>query len=645
MRGQCCSCGNAKCNAPAKHPANPNGLTGATQDKEQIGRWFGNGHNIGLAVGPEHVVIDVDPRNGGEITLVELQLKYEDLPPTLTCRTGGGGWHFYFRTPVPIRCDSLGRVLGKGIDIKGNGGYVIAPPSVHESMQLYYFDESKPRVMEDCPKWLLDLMTADRNGETKLLPPAATADFIVSGARNVALARMAGAMRRQGIDRATIVQALIAENRLKCRPPLSKEEVIKCATSISKYAPAQASVADWRMMLKKSKDGIIKASASNAAIIMTMDDNWKGALGFDEFREKMIWRKDPPDGMFRPKLGSEFADDDLLYCQNWLAKWQGPSFSTENLFVAAKAVARQNRYNSLTSHLSGLEWDEVPRLRNWLSTYAQAKDTPVVSQMGRWWLLSAIARAFEPGCQADHVLVLEGEKGDGKTSISRIVGGDFFCEGLPTINHQYIGIMMAGKWIIEIGELGSFTKVSWQKVKQFITQKTDLYKEPYAKVATDRPRNGVFIGTTNPGEYIEEHDERRFWPVTVGKVDLVAFERDRDQVLAEAVACYKAGEKWYPLAKSTDLAEEQEDRRVRDVWEDRVLTYLVGRVKDGTVTTSEILSFIGVDPAMQNRGHEMRTGKIMRGLGWAPGRVQRGGYRIRGWMPLPAWELKLKSMT
>ncbi len=634
-----CTCGNPQCTRPGKHPKNKNGLLGATKDEEQIERWFANGPNIGLSVGPGHVVLDVDVRKNGQYTFIQLQRKYEALPITLTCRTGGGGWHYYFRTDTPIKNDSLGKVLGEGIDVRGDGGYVIAPPSCHETGSLYYWDESKGNSISMAPAWLIELLTKEKD----LAELGPRPDFIVEGARNEALTRMAGAMRRQGMDQNSILAALMKENTMRLRPPLEKSEVARIATSISKYKP-KVEITDWRKLLKRDSNGVFKANASNAAIMMTMAEEWKGVLGYDEFHEDIVWRNRPPEGMFRPDAKTKFHDDDTLYVQSWLATKFGPSFTTDNIYTAVRTVARKSKFNSLIESLDALEWDGVKRARDWLPRYCGTKDNLVTRKIGWWWILSAIARAYEPGCQVDHVLVLEGPKGIGKTAACRILGGAFFAEGLPQINHQYIGMMMAGKWIIELGELSSIQGVKWAKVKQFITQKSDVYREPYSRTSTTRLRSCVFIATTNDVEYADEQD-RRILPVTCSNINLTKLAEDRDQLLAETVQAFRNGEKWYPHAEedNSELIKEQERRRISDPWEDKILGYLVG-AGNRPIVTRTLLEFIGVPVAQQERKHQMRIGKIMRSLGWAPIRVEVGKARLRGWEPLPYWLTNLKKL-
>lgn len=134
-----CSCGNSECSSPAKHPRTKHGVLDATTNEARIQSWWAQWPeaNIGLAAGiaSGFVVLDIDPERGGEKSFEELQAKYGKIPETLQCSTGGGGRHLYFLNPdKPLgnRVD-----VAPGLDFRGEGGYVVAPPSVHISGRIY----------------------------------------------------------------------------------------------------------------------------------------------------------------------------------------------------------------------------------------------------------------------------------------------------------------------------------------------------------------------------------------------------------------------------------------------------------------------------------------------------------------------------
>ena len=224
-----------------KVPLSANGLKDATTELSRVDQWWRQtwpDANVGIRTGAGLLVLDVDPPDGDD-SLHELEREHGELPRTVQVVTGGGGAHYWFKTDEPIR-NSAGR-LGPGIDIRGDGGYVVAPPSRHESGRLYEWENDPDETpLAPAPAWLLERLREDkrRNGGA---PKNATT--IPHGERNAALTRMAGAMRRQGASEAEIVAALRVTNLERCAEPLEDAEVERISASVSRYEPASDSPA------------------------------------------------------------------------------------------------------------------------------------------------------------------------------------------------------------------------------------------------------------------------------------------------------------------------------------------------------------------------------------------------------------------
>ncbi len=162
-----CSCGNADCASPAKHPRTRRGLHDAATNEEVVRRWWRSWPQANVAVRtgavtgatrPGLVVVDVDPPHGGEESLNALLSKNGPLPDTATVRTGSGGMHLYFaHAGGPIR-NSASTRLGSGLDVRADGGYVIAPPSRHASGVTYRW--GPVRDLAPLPGWLVDRLVA-----------------------------------------------------------------------------------------------------------------------------------------------------------------------------------------------------------------------------------------------------------------------------------------------------------------------------------------------------------------------------------------------------------------------------------------------------------------------------------------------------
>ena len=237
--------------APAqKKPITKHGFRDATTDAATVRAWWRASPraNVAMPTGAASglIVIDVDPRNGGDVGIDELETRNGKLPETAMSLTGDGGRHLFLQHPggyVPCTHGAL----AAGIDVKGDGGYVVMPPSTHPSGNAYTWELSsdiadvRPAL---CPDWLFGFVCQDGRG-----PPTAQqsddpdGNTIPEGQRNNALASLAGGMRRMGMGRDEILSALRATNQARCRPPLPEAEIARIASSIARYAPDAVSVA------------------------------------------------------------------------------------------------------------------------------------------------------------------------------------------------------------------------------------------------------------------------------------------------------------------------------------------------------------------------------------------------------------------
>ncbi len=236
--------GKGPCGAPGKHPRFGNWPERATTDAATIEAWFTHDFtdsNVGIATGAVSgtFVLDLDPKNGGGDSLDSLIANHGRLPDTLQATTGGGGQHYYFKHPggtIPNKVSIL-----PGLDIRGDGGQVVAAPSVHMSGGCYEWDglAAFNAPILPAPEWLLALVLQNeskRPGRSKVVP---IGPEITEGERNAALTRLAGAARRKGSSVEAINAYLQAENMDRCKPPLPGEEVHQIAESVCRYAPEE----------------------------------------------------------------------------------------------------------------------------------------------------------------------------------------------------------------------------------------------------------------------------------------------------------------------------------------------------------------------------------------------------------------------
>ncbi len=184
-----------------KSPHTGHGFKDASVGLEQIRCWWANHPNatIGIPTGQPSglVVMDIDPRHGGDHSLQGLIDEHGSLPETLTAITGGGGTHYYFKYPsFPV--NSSTSKIASGIDVKADGGYVIVPPSGHESGNDYYWDgDFDLEIVSDMPQWLLELID-EAEQQNSPLAETGDGDDIHEGGRNNALTSLAGVLRHYG---------------------------------------------------------------------------------------------------------------------------------------------------------------------------------------------------------------------------------------------------------------------------------------------------------------------------------------------------------------------------------------------------------------------------------------------------------------
>jgi Bifunctional DNA primase/polymerase, N-terminal/AAA domain/Primase C terminal 1 (PriCT-1) len=232
-----CSCSEENCTNPGKHPLTVNGIKNATTDDTWIRTWWEEfpEANIGVATGAPSgiVVLDIDPRHGGDKSLRELENKYGPMPDGPRVRTGGGGQHLYLSHPGNSIKSQVG--LLPGVDVRGDGGCVVGVGSNHSSGKLYLWEGGKTPgklLLPPMPSWLHAL------GNNGPAPQQQTnIPIIPESQRNSTLTSLAGTMRNRGLSPAAIEAALLVENRLRCKPPLNDAEVSRISASIGRCAP------------------------------------------------------------------------------------------------------------------------------------------------------------------------------------------------------------------------------------------------------------------------------------------------------------------------------------------------------------------------------------------------------------------------
>lgn len=223
-----------------KEPLTPHGFKDASTDEAVIRRWWQRWPeaNIGVPTGEPSgwLVVDIDPRAGGDETIESWISEHGRWPDTAEAITGGGGRHIVFRHVPGLRCGPI----GDGVDLKTDGGYIVVAPSVHPSGKRYEWDgiEGAKALLHlaEAPQWLLEIARRRSRSAARVATPGA-ASKIPRGRRNQELASIAGVLRSRGADAEDLRLVLSHLNVRLCDPPLEDDEVERIAHSIGRYDP------------------------------------------------------------------------------------------------------------------------------------------------------------------------------------------------------------------------------------------------------------------------------------------------------------------------------------------------------------------------------------------------------------------------
>lgn len=342
----------------------------------------------------------------------------------------------------------------------------------------------------------------------------------------------------------------------------------------------------WRARLRKNDKGKTLGDEANALIAITAAPELAGLTQYNEFSMQCELRRAPP--WRNAKAGDRWTDNDDMQLMVWLQHVGIGMRSRSSVSECVAVAAHERKVHPVREYLGRLEWDGVTRVNEWLSRYmGAAGGEQYLAAVGRRWLISAVARVMNPGCQADHTLVLEGLQGAGKSRTARAlaVHPDWFADRIPDLHTADAAIQLAGRWIVELAELAAIRHTaSIESSKAYLTRTFDVYRPPYGRRSVSVPRQCVFIGSTNEGSYLRDRTgNRRYWPVKCGDIDLEKLEEHRDQLWAEAFAAYQAREPWHLDSEEQALAfSEQEDRVIVTELEQEVTAYLDRLVASGS---------------------------------------------------------------
>ena len=388
---------------------------------------------------------------------------------------------------------------------------------------------------------------------------------------------------------------------------------------VARPGDAAPSFVEW----EKTAVGAIKSkSYRNTAIAISA---LKIRCRHDVFHNRKLIEGDAPEN-----LGPKLSDPSVRAVFEAIVFKFRFEPTVEHVRMVLERECEKNRFDPVVDYLDALQWDGRARLDTWLSMYVGAKDADLNRAFGRKTLVGAVRRARDPGCKFDTMLILEGAQGVGKSSAWKILAGpadNYSEQPIKWDDSKQQQELTQGVWIHEVGELVGLRKADVENVKNFLSRQSDKGRPAYGRLVEDQPRRCIHVGTVNGGKdagYLTDPTgARRFWPVQVGRIDLEALDRDRDQLWAEAAYCEAKGEGLTIPAGLHEAARiEQEARRIHDPWID-----ILEGVQGERVETSEgpVLRVSSADLLardLRQETHQLtpqvaaRVAAIMRRLGW-----------------------------
>ncbi len=302
------------------------------------------------------------------------------------------------------------------------------------------------------------------------------------------------------------------------------------------------------------------------------------------------------------------------------------------------SIAEDNAYHPVAEYLQNLKSQNIePYNLDNLATDFFGSFDKLHSVYIKKTLIGAVARAIDPGCKMDTLLILQGKQGTYKSTFWDKLSGSFrnqpwFTDNISDTDKDE-RMKLTRYWILEYSEFEAvYKRKDVETLKNFLTTKYDSIRLPYAREIEDYPRTSIFVGTSNRTDILKDPTgARRFWIIPVSKpIPIAKIEQVRDAIWLAAYNAYRAGETWY-LTEEESLASEVNNREwgVGDSWEELIMDRIETASVNGFTTVSKIMSMIlNIEPKLHTRSDQMRVADILRANGYFQGRKDG----VRGWM-------------
>ena len=520
--------------AEEKRPHTPHGCKDAKKDPGAIRAWWKKWPNdsIGIATGSisNLIVIDEDLDDEKGLDGIMAMDAWEKdngvkLPDTARAITGRGGAHLYYRYSGKDILNRAGII--DGVDVRGEGGYVVAPPSIHPNGVEYAWEDDPDDVgiadVDDVVRRFLATGAIKESGEKFTLPA-----IIDSGTRNSTLYHFACSLQAQGLSDTTIMAAVAEENKLRCVPPIDDDELEMLVGSALKYAKGESKILakfgeEWRapkFTMKIDRNGDltdeIAQTVANCEEAIRYDKELFGRLYYNELAYAPYVYGNLPWRNHRSWREWDNNDDQNLWSY---IEHKYNLKSMEKIQAGLSNVIHRHCVNPVKQMLEDAHdnWDGNSHVSDLLPIITGAEKTDYNTAALRLFMLGAVSRIYHPGCKFDYMLVLVGDQGKYKSSFFHFLAlnDQWFSDNFNSLDGDRAFEKLRGMWIVELAELQATKRAKdVESIKSFITSRDDIYRSPYSRRTEHHPRMCVLAGTSNPVDFLTDRTgNRRFLPI------------------------------------------------------------------------------------------------------------------------------------
>ena len=561
-----------------KNPSFANGLKDATTCAEDIAQWYESypDDNVAIVTGEVSgnigvIDVDIDPESDkdGFDFLRQWEKEHGELPETWTVKTARGGSHLYYRFKGDVPRNSSNQEIG--IDFRGEGGYVMAPPSIHPNGNRVEWDIAP----DDADlAWADDNVLAFVESIGARTGPSERFELpmrIEQGGRDWTIFRYACSLQSAGRPDWEIKTLVHGANKSLCSPPLPDEQVeqkISSALGYAKGKPIDLNALERpseRVQLELTIRGNPKDTVDNRMRILEDDPDVKDHFVYDESAYTKMKRLPLP---WEQGTGYErMRDTDYVQIQRFIETKYGLT-GKQPVKDAVEAVAYGNKVNPKKDWLSTLVWDGEDRISTLAACALGCDPTSYNCQVIRLFLYGCVARIFQPGCKFDYMLVLYGPQGIGKSTFVRRLAtrAEWYLDNMSDFGGDESINKIRGKWIVEIAELQAFSRRDVNQIKAYCTQQYDDIRPKYGTETEQRPRQCCFVGTTNSHDFLSDKTgNRRFLILDCGihEISLDMFDDSCEEYFEQCWA--QAYAEWSqlkpPLVMPDGLVYEAERQR------------------------------------------------------------------------------------